>query len=310
MPALTSARFWPVWRPSPRWPVTVIRRDPPVISAVTITGEAKSQQQVTSADAVATGFPEPTIRYQWQSAASQSGPWVDLVDEETTSLFVRNRDVGRFLRLRVTADNGVGDPVRRFSNVLGPVLNVAGGTETRAKPMTWDGAVAGDGRVTLSWNNLRGATTETFTISITAGSNTQTVVVPSTTLSRTITGLRNGTTYTFRVQATGLDESASPALQRMPIGKLGRIAGLRAQVRGTTLTLTWTRPTGTSPVSGYQVVLDSATRGAPDREISVETTRATVTRLVSGASYRISITARNTLGPGAVFTQPRPTVIP
>jgi hypothetical protein len=91
----------------------------------------------------------------------------------------------------------------------------------------------------------------------------------------------------------------------MPIGLLGKVSKVSAVVDATTLTLKWARPAGTSPVSAYRVFLDSATKGAPDVELVAAGPSATIAKLVKGASYRLSITGRNSIGLGSVYSYPK-----
>ena len=272
----------------------------PDLSNFTVAGTLQSGKTLRVNGLSVVGFPTPTVAYQWQSAASASGPWLN-VDTTTATYELMKPDVGRYLRVVVTATNGIGAGDRQVSNVLGPILNLAGGTENVAQPIAGLRGGAGDGKVTLTWEQVKGVTADTYTISITGGGPKKTVVVSGTLLTKVVTGLDNGTTYKFTVVATGNSESLSRVIEEMPIGLLGKVSKVSAVVDATTLTLKWTRPAGTSPVAAYRVVLDSATKGAPDIEVVATSPSATIAKLVKGASYRLSITGRNSLGLGTVY---------
>jgi hypothetical protein len=58
-------------------------------------------------------------------------------------------------------------------------------------------------------------------------------------------------------------------------------------------------------VAAYRIVLKSLTKGAPDVEVASNTATVTITKLVKGATYRLSITGRNSLGLGSVYSYPK-----
>jgi len=277
----------------------------PNISNFTVDGTVQSSKTLRIVGLAVEMFPVGQVTYQWQSAASNTGPWIDLPEEEGTSLELVKRDVGRYIRVVVTASNGIGEGAVRESAVRGPVLNVGGTTDNSGLAITGLRGVVGNAKVTLSWDRVKGVLAESYTIAMTAGKRTQTFTVSGVTLTRVMTGLTNGTDYTFTVVATGREETRSKAITVMPIALLGVVTKVSDVVKATTLTLKWTRPAGTSPVAGYRVVLKSLTKGAKDVEVVTTTPTATIARLAKGASYRVSITGRNSLGLGAIYTYPK-----
>jgi hypothetical protein len=277
----------------------------PNISNFTVDGTVQSSKTVRILGLAVEMFPVGQVTYQWQSAASNTGPWIDLPEEEGTSLDLLKRDVGRYIRVVVTASNGIGEGAVRESAVRGPVLNVGGTTDNSGLAITGLRGVAGNAKVTLSWDRVKGVLAESYTIAVTGGKRPQTITVSGVTLTRVVTGLTNGTDYTFTVVATGREETRSKAITVMPIALLGIVTKVSDVVKTTTLTLKWTRPAGTSPVAGYRVVLKSLTKGAKDVEVVTTTPTATIARLAKGASYRVTITGRNSLGLGAIYTYPK-----
>jgi len=286
--------------------VTVQRREPATVSPFTIEGTPRAGRTLTGVGIVIGGAPEPTVTYQWQSAASAEGPWILVEASDEPSYELARVDVGRYLRLVVIAENGVGDSARRASDPVGPVVNMAGETESVARPITRFQVTPGDARATFSWDAVKGVTADTYTVRIQGGGAVREVVVRGTLTSTVVTGLRNGTTYKVSVTATGHPTSKSRELLMVPAGKLGPVRDVKSVVNGTTLTVTWVRPLGTSPVVTYRVILDGVRPGTRDREVSVKTPKAVIRNLASGAQYRVRIIAVNKVGAGDAYAAPRP----
>ena len=122
-------------------------------------------------------------------------------------------------------------------------------------------------------------------------------------LSSTVTGLTNGTPYTFTVTANNVDGFASPpstasgpvtpkTVPTAPTGVGATADNARADV-------SWTAPAndGGSPVTSYTVIPSpacSACEGLTATGLS-----STVTGLVNGTQYRFTVTATNVVGASA-----------
>jgi len=273
--------------------VTVIRREAPSVSPFTLTGTPQSGRTLRATGLTIGGFPEPEVTYRWESSASLEGPWIPVEAGEEPSYDLGKVDVGRFIRLVVVAANGVGDNARRTSDLVGPVLNMAGGTESVARPITTFRATAGDARIALSWDEVKGVTADTYTVRIEGGGAVREVSVRGTLTRTVVTGVRNGTTYTVSVTATGHPTSKTRDLVVIPAGKLGPVREVRSVVAGTTVTVSWKRPQGTSPVGLYRVVLDAIKPSVRDREFTAKTTQVVARNLISGEQYRLRIVAIN-----------------
>ncbi len=104
---------------------------------------------------------------------------------------------GTTYRFRVAARNGVGAGAdSTVTNPVIPTANVPG-------PPTIGVAISGDGRATVSWTPPAGTATVTAYV-VTAYIGyfpARTVSFSSTATAQTVTGLTNGTSYRFRVQA-------------------------------------------------------------------------------------------------------------
>ncbi|MFG1605008.1 fibronectin type III domain-containing protein [Actinoplanes sp. NPDC049265] len=121
-------------------------------------------------------------------------------------------------------------------------------------------------------------------------------VAGTSSLTATVTGLDNGTSYPIRVRATtdvgpGAPSDAAPVT---PVTTPGPPTGLNASAGDARATLIFTAPAtdGGTPVTGYQVSLDDGATWAPlaaDRVIP---------GLTNGTTYTVRVRAVNAAGPG------------
>jgi hypothetical protein len=174
-------------------------------------------------------------------------------------------------------------------------------------------AVAGNGTASLTWTapDDGGSPITAYTVNETqpsAGS----VTCPGTGTSCTVSGLTNGTAYTFTVTATngkGSGAASDPATVATVPGKPTAVtatAGVAAA------TVSWTAAAdGGSAITGYLVT------SAPDGK-TCSTSGAlscTVSGLTNGTAYTFTVTATNGIGTGpasdpsnSVTPEPAPTV--
>lgn len=172
-------------------------------------------------------------------------------------------------------------------------------------PYTVPGAPTGvsgtpaDGGVNVSWtppasNGGRAVTGYTVTASPGGATNQ----VDGTTTSTLVSGLSNGTPYTFTVFATndrgaGATSAASDAV--MP----HTVPGAPTNVQGTPgdgqVTVTWTAPssTGGVPVAEYVV---TASPGGAEKKVNGDTLTAVVDGLTNGTAYTFTVGAKNAVG--------------
>ena len=117
-----------------------------------------------------------------------------------------------------------------------------------------------------------------------------------TETSATVTGLTNGTSYTFTVAAfnasfIGSQSTTSSATPRT-VPSIPGIPNLSP--RNTSVTASWTAPAsnGGSTITGYNVYVNGVFNQ------SVTETSATITDLTNGTSYNITVAAFNVAGTG------------
>jgi fibronectin type 3 domain-containing protein len=157
-------------------------------------------------------------------------------------------------------------------------------------------AVPGDGQATVRWtpSSDGGSPISSYTVTSSSG---QRATVSGSSVSATVSGLSNGTSYTFTVVATN-DVGHSPAsgLSNLvtPVAAPGAPTGVSAIAGDGQATVSWTAPSsdGGSPISSYTVTSSS------DQSIMVSDseTSAVVSGLIDGDSYTFTVVATNGVG--------------
>ncbi len=173
---------------------------------------------------------------------------------------------------------------------------------------------AGNGSVNLSWTapgSDGGSAITGYRITPNIGGTAQTpILTGSTATSRAVTGLTNGTTYTFTVAAinaagTGpesaasaaLTPSAGPTVPSAPTNVVGA-PGNRS------VTLSWTAPSdGGSAITGYRVTPYIGDTAQTAISTGSTGTSYTVNNLTNGTAYTFAVAAINAIGTGANSAQ-------
>ncbi len=163
-------------------------------------------------------------------------------------------------------------------------------------------ATAGNAQATVSWDApVSGGPFTLYTVTaVEDPSKTCTATPPNT--SCTVTGLTNGSTYTFKVSAknangTGADSAASnavtPAAPPVPSAPLNPTATAgNAQA-----TVSWSAPASGSPFTLYTVTaVEDPTKSCTAMPPA---TSCTITGLTNGTPYTFTVTASNASGTGA-----------
>ncbi|WP_176968451.1 fibronectin type III domain-containing protein [Amycolatopsis xylanica] len=173
-------------------------------------------------------------------------------------------------------------------------------------------ATAGDGSATVKWSaaNPNGAPITGYRVSWPGGTKT----VGGGARSATITGLENGTSYVFTVEAinragtgTGAGSPAvTPRIVAKPPGKPG---GLKIAIKtgDADAKVSWTAAAANgSPVTAYHVEWNRPDgQGAQSRDLPGGTRTTTITDVGIESPLKVTVTAENSngVGPAATVTK-------
>ena len=223
-----------------------------------------------------------------------------------TSTTVTGLTNGTSYTFKVSATNATGTgPDSSPSNAVTP--NALPGAPTAVT------ATAGDASAKVSWTapvNNGGSTITKYTVTPYIGTTAQAPVTVSGTpaaTSTTVTGLTNGTTYTFTVSATnatgtGPDSSPSNAVTPSAPTAPGAPTSVTANAGDASAKVSWTAPTdsGGSTITKYTVTPYIGTTAQTPATVTggPAATSATVTGLTNGTSYTFTVSATNATGTG------------
>ena len=214
---------------------------------------------------------------------------------------------GQGYTFRVIATNAIGDSVlSTASSSVTPATNPGVPTGVSGTP--------GNQQATVSWlapDNDGGSAITSYTVTSSPGGFTRDV--SGDTLTGTVTGLTNGTPYTFRVIARNAVGPSNPSVASdsiTPAVKPGVPTGVTGIPADQQVVVSWTAPAsnGGSAITGYTVTSDPGSFTAT----SVGTT-ATVTGLTNGTPYTFRVVATNAIGdsdPSAASSSITPTSFP
>ena len=161
-------------------------------------------------------------------------------------------------------------------------------------------ASGADSQATVSWtapSSDGGIAITSYTVTSSPGGNT--CAWSSGQLSCTVTGLTNGTPYTFTVTATnvlGSGTASNPSNSVTPSGLPGKPTGVMATAGHGSATVSWTAPTANgSSITSYTVT------SSPDSKTCVWTAgplTCDVLGLTGGQPYTFTVHAHNGAGDG------------
>ncbi|MCL0055718.1 fibronectin type III domain-containing protein [Dehalococcoidia bacterium] len=153
---------------------------------------------------------------------------------------------------------------------------------------------SGDGQVTVSWTapNENGSAITLYTVTATSGAFTAT----STATSIVVTGLDNGTPYSFIVIATNSAGDSPPSAASSSVTPMG-IPGTPTSVTASSgasvsANIDWNAPSSKGGGIDYYTVTSSPGSIA----VSSTTTTATLTGLTNGTTYTFTVTSTNSIG--------------
>jgi len=233
----------------------------------------------------------------------------------TTSLNVTGLTNGAAYSFDVAATNAVGTgPASARSNVVTPASPSAVPTIGIATP--------GNASATVTWTppTTSGSPITGYKIRVFVGASTtvlKALGASATATSLTVTGLTNGTSYTFDVAAITTAGTGAASARSAPVtpATAPGTPPIDTAVSGAaggaiTATAAWIPPssTGGSPVTGYQVTaLLMATTGEVLAQtvspIQPATARSLEMTLPVAGNYRFTVQAINAMGAGAQSTR-------
>jgi len=212
---------------------------------------------------------------------------------------------GTTYRFRVRAVNSVGNSAfSTTSNAVTPQPTVADAP-------TIGTATAGNAQAAVTWtapafngnSTITGYVVTPYIASVAQAS----VPLNSTATTQTVTGLVNGTMYTFTVAAvngvgTGAQSAESNAVT--PITVAGTPTGVTATAGAGQATVSWTAPAsdGGSPITGYVVTPFVGLVAKPSTTFNSTATTQVVSGLTSATTYRFKVAAINGAGTGPMST--------
>ena len=226
-----------------------------------------------------------------------------------TSATVTGLTNGTTYTFTVIASNLIGTgPASGASNAVTPSAPTAPGAPTGVT------ATAGDGTAHISWTapGNGGSTITSYTITPYIGGTAQTnlsatIIGSPPATSTTITGLANGTTYTFTVTAANAVGPGPASAQSNAVTPSGPTApgaptGVSATAGLNSATVSWTAPSnGGSTITSYTIIPYIA--GVPQTNIttitgSPPTTSAAISGLTNGTTFTFTVAATNAVGTG------------
>jgi hypothetical protein len=174
----------------------------------------------------------------------------------------------------------------------------------------------GDGKITLSWNGVSGATSYNIYYSTSAGvTKTNSTKVAGVTSPAEVSGLLNGTTYYLVMTAQNLagegplsvEKSVTPAAAPQPPGET---TGVALTAGAGQVTVSWRDivPGATSYNVYYLQSASTPTTATvlgSGIKISSTASPAVITGLTPGLNYWFAVTALNMAGEGAAQTNPK-----
>ncbi|GAA5039048.1 fibronectin type III domain-containing protein [Microbacterium fluvii] len=279
-----------------------------VAGSVTIERNAPSEPRsvtATASDAAATvSWTTPAKTgaiygrlYKYTVTAAPGGQTVVVDGTEHTAQFSGLTN-GTAYSFTVVASNGFGDsPASASSNTVTP-----GAAATAPGAPTGVTANPGNAQAVVSFTAPTadgGSPITGYTVTASPGGAKATVAASAR--SATVSGLANGTTYTFTVTAAnaiGSSPASAPSAAVTPITTPSAPRSPAATSGSKTATVTWTAPssTGGSTISGYEV---TASPGGKKVTVSGTARSASVTGLTNGTAYTFTVKAKNAAGPSA-----------
>ncbi|HVA04991.1 MAG TPA: fibronectin type III domain-containing protein [Acidimicrobiales bacterium] len=253
-----------------------------------------------------------SVAYQGEYVAvtnwsGTSGSWNDLNPTNDSSVSGYVVEFGGKTNTDASLGTGFAGVVTTTSNVLVAAAATAPGAPTIT-------GTAGDSSADLSWNPpaSNGASITSYQVSTDGGSTWNTISTQSsdsivngntvTTVTATVTGLTNGTSYPIKVRAVNSVGAGTPSntASVTPVAAPGAPTAVFASAGDTSATVSWSpAPANGSTVTGYTV---TSSPGGHTCTWTSGPLTCTVTGLANGTPYTFGVTATNGVGTGPAST--------
>jgi len=187
------------------------------------------------------------------------------------------------------------------------VASLTAATPGPATPASPTVSAVGLNSATVSWvapaNNGSAITKYVLTPYLNGAAQTALNFDPAAT-TRTVNGLTAGGSYTFTLAAVNANgtSAASPASNAgVPYSAATAPTVTTVKAGDTSATLTWSAPSGNSPITGYLVTPYIGTTAQPAQSFAGTATTQTVTGLTPGTAYTFTVAATNSTGTNTVY---------
>ena len=238
------------------------------------------------------------------TVTSSGGQTCTTANGTTTTCTVTGLTNGAAYTFTVTATNAVGtSPASAASGPATPAT--APGAPTAVT------AVGGYTQAAVSWTaptSNGGAAVTGYTVTSSTGGHTCT----TSTTSCIVTGLTDGTSYTFTVTSTNAAGTSGASSASNSVTPSTTVPGAPTGVTATSFAstqsvVTWTAPAsnGGAAISKYTV---TSSGGQTCTTANGTTTTCTVTGLTNGTAYTFTVTATNSVGTSAASAASAPAV--
>jgi hypothetical protein len=261
-----------------------------------VSGAAGNGSVVVSWQPPASAGGSPILSYTVASVPPDAAATVQ--GSTSTSATVTGLHNGTTYRFTVTAANAIGAGPPSASSA--PVTPAA---PASPDPPVITGVTARDSAVEVSWlpPDTGAASLTGYVITASSGGTAVTTASePATATDGIVTGLANGTPYTFTIAAVngnGTSQPSPPSASITPVPATVPIAPANVQAfpQNGAIQVGWSAPPdGGSPITGYTLTMSP---GGATASTTAGNTVATVSGLANGTAYTVLVTAANQAGP-------------
>ncbi len=175
----------------------------PSIASATLSGTEQVGSTLTVITTGVSGYPTPTLTYEWQSSPAAGGSFTAISGETSSTYTLRAADEGRLVRAIVTATNTASPAATAITAATGVITAVTSSPSPTPGPEGTPGAPTGvevspwHEALEVRWSAAPEGAFPTTMYRVTAGRAS----CLTDDLTCTLTGLTNGRDYDVRVQA-------------------------------------------------------------------------------------------------------------